>query len=470
MFESLSDRLQSTFKKLKGQGKLTENNISDTLREVRRAFLEADVNYKVTRDFTDRIKERALGQEVLGSLTPELQIARIIGEELTQLMGNEAEKIGIAPSGPTIVMLVGLQGAGKTTVAAKLALRFRKDGRKPLLVAADVYRPAAIKQLQILGEQTETPVFSMGTDVSPVKIAEASVKEALNHGHNCVIIDTAGRLHVNDELMGELRQIRASVNPTEILLIVDAMTGQDAVNVAENFNDDLDIDGVILTKMDGDARGGAALSIRHITQKPIKFIGVGEKIEAASLEEFHPERMSSRILGQGDVQTLIEKAEEVFTEDQAKELERKLIENKGLDFDDFLTQLEQLKNMGPLDQLMDLMPFKNQLPIKDLTPDESHLNTTKAIIQSMTLEERKNPRLLDRSRKLRISKGSGTTVNQINMLVSQLQMMNRMLNQQAAMAMPGMGASFNKKMGQKIGAMPRPKRKAKKPRKRKRRR
>ena len=470
MFESLSDRLQSTFKKLKGQGKLTENNISDTLREVRRAFLEADVNYKVTRDFTDRIKERALGQEVLGSLTPELQIARIIGEELTQLMGNEAEKIGIAPSGPTIVMLVGLQGAGKTTVAAKLALRFRKDGRKPLLVAADVYRPAAIKQLQILGEQTETPVFSMGTDVSPVKIAEASVKEALNHGHNCVIIDTAGRLHVNDELMGELRQIRASVNPTEILLIVDAMTGQDAVNVAENFNDDLDIDGVILTKMDGDARGGAALSIRHITQKPIKFIGVGEKIEAASLEEFHPERMSSRILGQGDVQTLIEKAEEVFTEDQAKELERKLIENKGLDFDDFLTQLEQLKNMGPLDQLMDLMPFKNQLPIKDLTPDESHLNTTKAIIQSMTLEERKNPRLLDRSRKLRISKGSGTTVNQINMLVSQLQMMNRMLNQQAAMAMPGMGASLNKKMGQKIGAMPRPKRKAKKSRKRKRRR
>ena len=470
MFESLSDRLQSTFKKLKGQGKLTENNISDTLREVRRAFLEADVNYKVTREFTDRIKERALGQEVLGSLTPELQIAQIIGEELTQLMGNEAEKIRIATSGPTIVMLAGLQGAGKTTVAAKLALRFRKDGRKPLLVAADVYRPAAIKQLQILGEQTETPVFSMGTDVSPVKIAEASVKEALAHGHNCVIIDTAGRLHVNDELMGELRQIRARVDPTEILLIVDAMTGQDAVNVAENFNNDLDIDGVILTKMDGDARGGAALSIRYITQKPIKFIGVGEKIEAASLEEFHPERMSSRILGQGDVQTLIEKAEEVFSEDQAKELERKLIENKGLDFDDFLTQLEQLKNMGPLDQLMDLIPFKNQLPIKDLTPDESHLSSTKAIIQSMTLEERKNPRLLDRSRKLRISKGSGTTVNQINMLVSQLQMMNRMLNQQAAMAMPGMGAPFNKNMGQKIGAMPRPKRKARKPRKRKRRR
>ncbi|MDE0322797.1 MAG: signal recognition particle protein [Candidatus Poribacteria bacterium] len=463
MFESLGDRLQNTLKKIKGQGKLTESNISDTLREVRRAFLEADVNYKVTREFIDRIKGRALGQEVLGSLTPELQIARIIGEELTQLMGSKAEKINIAPSGPTVVMLAGLQGAGKTTVAAKLALRFRKEGRKPLLVAADVYRPAAIKQLQILGEQTDTPVFSMGTDVSPVDIAAASVDEALAHGHNCVIIDTAGRLHIDDTLMGELRQIKERVEPTEILLIVDAMTGQDAVNVAENFNSDLEIDGVILTKMDGDARGGAALSIRHITQKPIKFIGVGEKIEAAALEEFHPERMSSRILGQGDFQTLLEKAEEVFSEDQAKELERKLTEQKGLDFDDFLTQLEQLKNMGPLDQLMDLMPFKNQLPVKNLTPDESHLQTAKAIIHSMTLEERKNPRLLDRSRKLRISKGSGTTVNQINMLVSQLQMMNRMLNQQAAMAMP--------QMGQKMGALPRPKRKAaRKPRKRKRRR
>ena len=463
MFESLGDRLQSTLKKIKGQGKLTESNVSDTLREVRRALLEADVNYKVTREFIDRIKERALGQEVLGSLTPELQIAQIIGEELTQLMGNKAEKINIAPSGPTVVMLAGLQGAGKTTVAAKLALRFRKDGRKPLLVAADVYRPAAIKQLQVLGEQTETPVFSMGTDVSPVDIAEASVNEALAHGHNCVIIDTAGRLHIDDTLMGELRQIKERVEPTEILLIVDAMTGQDAVNVAENFNSDLEIDGVILTKMDGDARGGAALSIRHITQKPIKFIGVGEKIEAAALEEFHPERMSSRILGEGDFQTLLEKAEEVFSEDQAKELERKLTEQKGLDFDDFLTQLEQLKNMGPLDQLMDLMPFKNQLPVKNLTPDESHLQTAKAIIHSMTLEERKNPRLLDRSRKLRISKGSGTTVNQINMLVSQLQMMNRMLNQQAAMAMP--------QMGQKMGALPRPKRKAgRKPRRRKRRR
>lgn len=461
MFENLSDRLQSTLKKLKGQGRLTESNISDSLREVRRAFLEADVNYKVTREFIERIKTRSLGQEVMGSLTPELQIARIIGEELTQLMGNQAEKIRVAPSGPTIVMLVGLQGAGKTTVAAKLSLKFRKEGRSPLLVAADVYRPAAIKQLQVLGEQTDTPVFSMGTDISPVKIAEASVKEALTRAHNCVIIDTAGRLHVDAALMGELQGIKDTVAPSEILLVVDAMTGQDAVNVAENFNNDLDIDGVILTKMDGDARGGAALSIRYITQKPIKFISVGEKIEAAALEEFHPERMSSRILGQGDFQTLLEKAEEVFSEDQAKELERKLTENKGLDFNDFLTQLEQIKNMGPLDQLMDLIPFKNQLPVKNLEPDESHLKYAKAIIQSMTPEERRNPPLLDRSRKLRISKGSGTTVNQVNMLVSQLRMMNRMLNQQAAMAMP--------QMGPKMGSLPRPKRKARKSRKRKRR-
>jgi len=461
MFENLSDRLQSTLKKLKGQGRLTESNISDSLREVRRAFLEADVNYKVTREFIERIKTRSLGQEVMGSLTPELQIARIIGEELTQLMGNQAEKIRIAPSGPTVVMLVGLQGGGKTTVAAKLALKFRKEGRSPMLVAADVYRPAAVKQLQVLGEQTGTPVFSMGTDVSPVKISESAVKEALTRAHNCVIIDTAGRLHIDAALMGELQRIKDTVAPAEILLVVDAMTGQDAVNVAENFNNDLDIDGVILTKMDGDARGGAALSIRYITQKPIKFISVGEKIEAAALEEFHPERMASRILGQGDFQTLLEKAEEVFSEDQAKALEQKLTENKGLDFNDFLTQLEQIKNMGPLDQLMDLIPFKNQLPVKNLEPDESHLKYAKAIIQSMTPEERRNPPLLDRSRKLRISKGSGTTVNQVNMLVSQLRLMNRMLNQQASLAMP--------QLGQKMGSLPRPKRKARKPRKRKRR-
>lgn len=461
MFESLSDRLQNTFKKIKGQGKLTESNISDSLRDVRRAFLEADVNYKVTRDFIDSIKERALGQEVMGSLTPELQIAKIIKEELTALMGVESEKIQTASNGPTIVMLSGLQGAGKTTVAAKLALKFRKDGRNPTMVAADVYRPAAIKQLELLGEQIDTPVFSRGTDVSPVEIAKDAVKDAITRGNDYVIIDTAGRLHIDDTLMGELRSIKEAVNPTEILLVVDAMTGQDAVNVAETFNSDLDIDGVILTKMDGDARGGAALSIRSVTEKPIKYIGVGEKIEASALEEFHPERMASRIIGQGDVQTLMEKAEAVFNEDQAKELERKLTEKKGLNFDDFLTQLEQIKNMGPLDQLLDLVPFKNQLPVNDLKPDEDHLKYAKAMIQSMTPAERNNPQLLDRSRKARISKGSGTTVNQVNQLVSQLRMMNTMLSQQTSMGLP--------QMGQKIGVGPRIQKKSRKPRKRRRR-
>ena len=436
MFESLTDKLQGVFKSLRGKGKLTEKNISDALREVRLALLEADVNYKTVRDFINSVKERSIGQEVLGSLTPELQIAKVIGDELTKLMGEEAAKITIAPSGPTIILMVGLQGAGKTTAAAKLALKFRAEGRNPLLVAADIYRPAAIKQLQVLGAQIEVPVFSMNTEVSPVVITQAAAKQALNRGHNFVIVDTAGRLHINEELMEELREIKSAVNPTEILLVVDSMTGQDAVNVAEHFNNSLDIDGVILTKLDGDARGGAALSIRAVTQKPIKFVGLGEKLSPTTLEEFHPDRMASRILGEGDFATLLERAESVFSEDQAKEFERKLTEQQGLDFDDLLMQLEQIKNMGPLDQLIDMIPGMNKLPIKGMQVDETQLKYTKATIQSMTPAERRNSRVLDSSRRVRIAKGSGTTVRQVNQLVDQLKLMNRMMKQHPMMAAP----------------------------------
>jgi signal recognition particle subunit SRP54 len=430
MFESLTEKLQGTFKKLSGQGKLTENNIADALRDVRFALLEADVNFRIVRNFIDDVTERSLGQEVLGSLSPELQIAKIIGDELTKLMGTESEKINIAPSGPTVIMLVGLQGCGKTTVSAKLALKFHSEGRNPLMVAADIYRPAAIKQLQVLGEQVDVPVFSMGTETSPDSIAQASVKHALNRGHNFVIIDTAGRLHIDENLMEELRDIKGAVKPTEILLVVDSMTGQDAVNVAEHFNTKLEVDGVVLTKLDGDARGGAALSIRAVTEKPIKFVGIGEKIDATTLEEFHPDRMASRILGEGDFKTLLERAETLFTEEQAKEFERKLTEKQGLDFDDLLMQLEQIKNMGPLDQLIDMIPGINKLPIKDMQVDEGQLKIAKAIIQSMTPEERRIPSLLDRSRKIRIANGSGTTVRDINQLVQQLGFMNRMVKQQ----------------------------------------
>ena len=436
MFESLTEKLQGTFKKLSGRGKLTEKNISDALREVRFALLEADVNYKIVRDFINDVKGRALGEEVLGSLTPELQIAKIFSDELTTLMGTEVEKVKIASSGPTIIMMVGLQGSGKTTAAAKLALQSRTEGRQPLLVAADIYRPAAIKQLQVLGEEIDVPVFSMGTEVSPVNIVQAAVKSALSLAQNFVIIDTAGRLHINEELMEELRRIKSAVNPTEILLVVDAMTGQDAVNIAEHFNTVLDIDGVILSKLDGDARGGAALSIRAVIQKPIKFVGVGEKVSPTTLEEFHPDRMASRILGQGDFSTLLERAESVFSEDQARELERKLTDKQGLDFEDLLTQIEQIKKMGPLDQLIEMIPGINNLPTKGIQADESQLKYAKAIVQSMTPQERRNARLLNYSRRLRIANGSGTSVRQVNQLVEQLKFMNRMVKQHAGVEMP----------------------------------
>jgi signal recognition particle subunit SRP54 len=440
MFESLSGKLQGVLKSLRGQGKLTEKSISDALREVRLALLEADVDYKTVREFINGVRARSIGQEVLGSFTSDLQIAKIIGDELTKLMGEEAVPIAIAPSGPTIIMMVGLQGGGKTTASAKLALRFKSEGRNPLLVAADIYRPAAIKQLQLLGEQIDVPVFSMGTEFPPATIIQGAVKQALNRGNSFVIIDTAGRLHINEELMDELREVKSAVNPTEILLVVDAMTGQDAVNVAQHFNDNLDIDGVILTKLDGDARGGAALSIRAVTQKPIKFVGVGEKIDATTLEEFHPDRMASRILGEGDFATLVERAEAVFSDDQAEELERKLLEQEGLDFNDLLMQLEQIKNMGPLDQLVEMIPGVNKLPMKNMQVDESQLKYTKAMIQSMTPMERRNSRLLDSSRRLRIAKGSGTTVRQVNQLIDQLKFMNRMMQQHPMVGVPQLGS------------------------------
>jgi len=433
MFESLTEKLQSAFKRLSGQGKLTEKNVADVLREVRLALLEADVNFKVVRTFINEVRSRSLGQEALGSLTPELQIAKIIGDELTKLMGEASVKIELASSGPTVVLMVGLQGSGKTTTSAKLADKYKKEGRNPLLAAADIYRPAAIKQLQVLGKQVEVPVFTLGTDVSPLMIAESAVQEAVSKGYNFVIIDTAGRLHLDEELMDELKAIKSSVDPDEILLVVDSMTGQDAVNVAERFNQDLDISGVVLTKLDGDARGGAALSIRSVTDKPIKLISTGEKVDASTLEEFYPDRMASRILGQGDFKTLMERAEATFTEDQAKEIERKLATKQGLDFNDLLVQLEQIKQMGPLDQIVDMIPGVGKAIPKGFQPDEDQLKYVKAIIQSMTVQERQDQRILSRSRRLRIANGSGTTVRQVNQLVDQLKFLNRMTQQAAGM-------------------------------------
>jgi signal recognition particle subunit SRP54 len=423
MFESLTERLQNAFSKLRGKGKLSEADLSDGLREVRLALLEADVNYRVVRDFTESIKARATGQEVMRSLTPGQQVIKIVNEEMVNLMGGEATRINMSSDGPTVLVLVGLQGSGKTTEAGKLARRFSRDGRIPLLVAADIQRPAAITQLQVLGESLNVPVFSMGSNESPVKICQAAVKQAVKNGNEPVIIDTAGRLHIDEQLMEELRQIKRQVNPTEILLVADSMTGQDAVNVAKEFNDSLDIDGVILTKLDGDARGGAALSIKAVTGKPIKLVGVGEKLDA--LEEFHPDRMASRILGMGDVLTLIEKAEAAIDEDKAREWEKKIVERRGLTLDDFFDQLQQIKKMGSLDQLADMIPGMSG----NFQVDEEQMKRTEAMIRSMTVQERHNPRIINGSRRMRIAKGSGTTVQDVNRLLKQFSQMNRMVRQ-----------------------------------------
>ncbi|HWQ40959.1 MAG TPA: signal recognition particle protein [Desulfosporosinus sp.] len=449
MFQGLSDKLQETFKRLKGKGKLKEADVNEAMREVRVALLEADVNFKVVKDFVAKVKERSIGQEVLESLSPAQHIIKIVHEEMIALMGGATGKILIASKPPTVVLLIGLQGAGKTTHAAKLANMMKKQGKHPLLVACDIYRPAAIKQLQVLGEQLNVPVFSMGQE-DPVEIAKASIKHANSNGQDLVIIDTAGRLHINEELMGELKGIKAAVKPHEILLVVDAMTGQDAVNVAESFHNDLGLDGVILSKLDGDTRGGAALSIKAVTGCTIKFVGTGEKMDA--LELFHPDRMASRILGMGDVLTLIERAQESFDEKKTKEMEQKL-RKQEFTLDDFLEQMQQMKKMGPLSSILEMIPGVGK-QLKDVQIDEKDTAHIEAIIRSMTTEERRKPIVIKDSRKKRIAKGSGTSVQEVGRLLKQFEQMQKMMKQFAnpgagALGIPGMGKKGKK--GKKLG-------------------
>ena len=428
-FEGLSSKLQSTFKKLTGKGKLSEKDVKDAMREVRLALLEADVYFKVVRDLVRKIGDRAVGQEIMKSLTPGQQVIKIVNEELTELMGGTYSRITTADKPPTIIMMVGLQGAGKTTTAGKLGGHFKKEGKKPLLVACDIYRPAAIKQLQVVGDQLSIPVFDMGKE-DPVRIAIQAVDHARNEGYDTVIIDTAGRLHINEELMNELTNIKGAVSPHEILLVVDAMTGQDAVNVAENFNESLGIDGVVLTKLDGDTRGGAALSVKAVTGKPIKFAGMGEKL--TDLELFHPDRMASRILGMGDVLSLIEKAQANIDAEKALEFERKL-RTQQFTFDDFLEQLQQLKNMGPLSDIVGMIPGMNPGKLGGLNLDDRQLVRTEAIIQSMTKEERFNPSIINASRRKRIARGSGTSIQDVNRLLKSFNEFRKMMKKMSGM-------------------------------------
>lgn len=427
MFENLSARLQGVFKNLKNRGKLTEKDVDLALREVRMALLEADVNFKVAKDFVAQVRTRAIGEDVLGSLTPGQQVIKIVYDELTVLMGGQAARINFASKPPTLIMLVGLQGSGKTTTCGKLANLMRRQGRKPMLAAADVYRPAAIKQLQVLGAQLGVEVFSLGEKADPVDIAAGAIERARSMGYDTVILDTAGRLHVDDDMMAELQRIRARVSPNEVLLVVDAMTGQDAVNVAAVFNERMGIDGVLLTKLDGDARGGAALSVRAVTGKPIKFVATGEKLDA--LELFHPDRMSSRILGMGDMLTMIEKAQEAFDAEQAKKIEEKL-RKQELTLDDFLSQMQDVRKMGPLDQILGMIPgLGKSKALRDLKVGEKELGRVEAIIRSMTPQERRNPSVIDGSRKKRIAAGSGTRVQDVNALLKQFEQTRKMLKQ-----------------------------------------
>ena len=440
-FESLSDKLQNIFKNLRGKGRLTEEDVKVALKEVKIALLEADVNFKVVKDFVKKVNERAVGQDVMNSLTPGQMVIKIVNEELTNLMGSETTELKILPDNQiTVIMMMGLQGAGKTTTTAKIAGKLKAKGKRPLLVACDVYRPAAIEQLKINGEKQQVPVFSMGDKQKPLNIAKAAIEHAKKNNNNVVILDTAGRLHVDEDMMNELVEIRDNIELTQTVLVVDAMTGQDAVNVAKEFNEKIGIDGIIVTKLDGDTRGGAALSIKAITGKPILYIGMGEKL--SDLEQFHPDRMASRILGMGDVLSLIEKAEQSIDQDKAKEMEQRL-KKAQFTFDDYLEYMGQIKNMGGLSSLLSMMPGVGGKITDDMLPDEKQLGKIEAIIYSMTKEERSNPDIINPSRKQRIAKGAGVDISQVNKLVKQFEQARKMMK-----SMPGlMGGKGKKKRG-----------------------
>ncbi|MCY9658082.1 signal recognition particle protein [Paenibacillus chondroitinus] len=443
-FEGLANRLQNVFGKLRSKGKLTEEDVGEALREVRLALLEADVNFKVVKDFIAKVKEQAIGQEVLKSFTPGMVVIDIVNKELTALMGGTQSKLARSNRPPTVIMMAGLQGAGKTTTSGKLAKMLLKQNHRPLLVACDIYRPAAIKQLEVLGDQLKVPVFSLGDQVNPVEIAKAGLQHAKDNGNDYVIIDTAGRLHIDENLMDELKNVRSVVDPDEILLVVDAMTGQDAVNVAESFHQQLELTGVVLTKLDGDTRGGAALSVKAVTGCPIKFVASGEKMDA--LEPFFPDRMASRILGMGDMLTLIEKAQAGIDMDKAKEMERKM-RNAEFTFDDFLDQMEQVKKMGPLDQILEMLPGANKIKgMKDMKVDDKQMARVEAIVKSMTKEEKRKPELLNANRRKRIALGSGNSVQEVNRFIKQFDDMRKMMKQFSGMMGPK-GAKSMKKLG-----------------------
>ena len=429
-FDGLSARLQAAFKQLRGKGRLTEKDVRDAMREVKLALLEADVSFKIVKEFVNTVTEKAIGSDVLESLSPGQQVIKIVNEELISLMGSTASRLTMSNHPPTVYMMVGLQGAGKTTATGKIAAQLKKQGKKPILVACDVYRPAAVKQLQVLAGQYNLPVFERGIEANPVDIARDAVEYARTHGNDIVIIDTAGRLHVDEELMEELVQIKAATRPQEILLVVDAMTGQDAVNVAQSFSDQIGIDGVIISKLDSDTRGGAALSVRKITGKPIKYVGMGEKLE--DLEPFHPERMASRILGMGDVLSLIEKAQETFDENEARELEKKMRKNE-FTLEDFMKQMQQIKKMGPLKNILGMMPGMNNIDLDNAQINEKALVHIEAIIQSMTPKERQDPKVLNGSRRKRIANGSGRSVQEVNRLLKQFEDMKKMMKQMTNM-------------------------------------